>query len=257
MNPSTLVIEKHARVGLVRLNRPQVLNAINSVMIGELDDALGTFERDAEIGCIVVTGSDKAFAAGADIEEMRSLTYMDAYLEDFLGRWDGVARVRKPMIAAVAGYALGGGCELALICDTIVAADNAQFGQPEIKLGVMPGAGGTQRLTRAIGKAKAMDLCLTGRMMGAQEAERTGLVARITPAAELMAETLKMAGEIAAKSLPAALMVKECVNRAFEGALSEGLRFERRMFHSMFATLDQKEGMSAFLEKRPPAFQNR
>lgn len=257
MGLSTVVVETQGRVGLIRLNRPQVLNAINSALIVELDAALSAFDQDREIGCVVLTGSDKAFAAGADIQEMQPLTYMDAYLEDFLARWDNLARMRKPLIAAVAGFALGGGCELALICDIVLAADTAQFGQPEIKLGVIPGAGGTQRLTRAIGKAKAMDLCLTGRLMGAEEAERAGLVARIVPVADLVSEALKMAAVIAAKSLPAVLLAKECVNRAYETNLSEGVRFERRLFYSLFATQDQKEGMTAFLEKRPAAFQNR
>ncbi|HUZ66977.1 MAG TPA: enoyl-CoA hydratase [Beijerinckiaceae bacterium] len=257
MGLSTVVVETQGRVGLIRLNRPQVLNAINSALIVELDAALSAFDQDREIGCVVLTGSDKAFAAGADIQEMQPLTYMDAYLEDFLARWDNLARMRKPLIAAVAGFALGGGCELALICDIVLAADTAQFGQPEIKLGVIPGAGGTQRLTRAVGKAKAMDLCLTGRLMGAEEAERAGLVARIVPVADLVSEALKMAAGIAAKSLPAVLLAKECVNRAYETNLSEGVRFERRLFYSLFATQDQKEGMTAFLEKRPAAFQNR
>ncbi|MFZ4807109.1 MAG: enoyl-CoA hydratase [Hyphomicrobiaceae bacterium] len=253
----TILVETRGRVGLVTLNRPSALNALNSQLIGELSQALEAFEADRAIGCIVLTGSDKAFAAGADIKEMQSKTYMDAFLDDFIASWDRVARCRKPVIAAVAGFALGGGCELAMMCDFIIAADTAKFGQPEIKLGVMPGAGGTQRLTRVVGKAKAMDLCLTGRMMDAAEAERCGLVSRIVPAADLLAEALKAADAIAQMSLPAAMMTKESVNRAFETTLAEGVRFERRVFHSLFATEDQKEGMAAFVEKRKPAFKNR
>jgi len=253
----TILVETRGRVGLVTLNRPSALNALNSQLIGELSQALEAFEADRAIGCVVLTGSDKAFAAGADIKEMQSKTYMDAFLDDFIASWDRVARCRKPVIAAVAGFALGGGCELAMMCDFIIAADTAKFGQPEIKLGVMPGAGGTQRLTRVVGKAKAMDLCLTGRMMDAAEAERSGLVSRIVPAADLLAEALKAADAIAQMSLPAAMMTKESVNRAFETTLAEGVRFERRVFHSLFATEDQKEGMAAFVEKRKPAFKNR
>jgi len=253
----TILVETRGRVGLVTLNRPSALNALNSQLIGELSQALEAFEADRAIGCIVLTGSDKAFAAGADIKEMQSKTYMDAFLDDFIASWDRVARCRKPVIAAVAGFALGGGCELAMMCDFIIAADTAKFGQPEIRLGVMPGAGGTQRLTRVVGKAKAMDLCLTGRMMDAAEAERSGLVARIVPAADLLTEALKAADTIAQMSLPAVMMTKESVNRAFETTLAEGVRFERRVFHSLFATEDQKEGMAAFVEKRKPAFKNR
>lgn len=253
----TIEVETHGRVGLIRLNRPQALNALNAALIGEVDCALAGFEADDGIGCVVITGSEKAFAAGADIKEMKDKSFADAYLSDFIGRWDTVARARKPIIAAVAGFALGGGCEFAMMCDFIIAADTAQFGQPEIKIGVIPGAGGTQRLTRAIGKAKAMDLVLTGRMMGAEEAERCGLVARIVPAADLVAEALKAAAAIAAMSLPAAMMAKEAVNAAFETTLTEGVRYERRLFYSLFATQDQKEGMAAFAEKRKPAFQNR
>ena len=256
MTYQTIIAETRGRVGLVTLNRPQALNALNGQLIDELSVALDGFEADAAIGCIVITGSEKAFAAGADIKEMQSKSYMEAYLGDFIANWDRVARCRKPVVAAVAGFALGGGCELAMMCDFIIAADTAKFGQPEIKLGVMPGAGGTQRLTRFIGKAKAMDLCLTGRMMDAHEAERAGLVARIVPAADLMSEAMKAAEAIAGMSLPATMMTKESVNRAYETTLAEGIRFERRVFHAMFATEDQKEGMAAFVEKRKPTFKN-
>ncbi|PPD44578.1 MAG: enoyl-CoA hydratase [Methylocystis sp.] len=257
MSYDTIEIETHGRVALVGLNRPQALNALNAQLIGELDCALTGFEADANIGCIVLTGSEKAFAAGADIKEMADKTFSEAFLGDFIGRWDAVTRIRKPIVAAVAGFALGGGCELAMMCDFIIAADTAQFGQPEIKIGVIPGAGGTQRLTRAIGKAKAMDLVLTGRMMGAEEAERAGLVSRVVPAADLVAEALKAASAIAAMPLPAALMAKEAVNAAFETTLAQGVKLERRLFYSLFATHDQKEGMAAFIAKRKPAFQNR
>jgi enoyl-CoA hydratase len=257
MSYETIEVETHGRVGLLRLNRPQALNALNALLINEVDCALAGFEANDGIGCVVITGSEKAFAAGADIKEMKDKSFSDAYLSDFIGRWDAVARARKPIIAAVAGFALGGGCEVAMMCDFIIAADTAQFGQPEIKLGVIPGAGGTQRLTRAIGKAKAMDLVLTGRMMGAEEAERAGLVARVVPAADLIAEALKAGAAVAAMSLPAAMMAKEAVNAAFETTLAEGVRYERRLFYSLFATQDQKEGMAAFVEKRKPAFQNR
>ena len=257
MTYETIEIETHGRVALVRLNRPQALNALNAQLIGELDDALSGFESDEGVGCIVITGSEKAFAAGADIKEMREKSFVDAFLGDFLARWDAVARARKPVIAAVSGFALGGGCELAMMCDFILAADTAQFGQPEIKLGVIPGAGGTQRLTRAVGKAKAMEMCLTGRLMDAQEAERAGLVSRIVPAADLVAEAIKTAQTIAAMSLPAALTAKEAVNHAYETTLAEGVRVERRLFYALFATQDQKEGMAAFVEKRKPAFKNR
>jgi len=253
----TLKIETHDRVALVRLNRPEALNALNQQLIGELDQVLTAFEADPRIGCIVLTGSEKAFAAGADIKEMRDKSFVDALLQDFISRWDCVARARKPIIAAVAGFALGGGSELAMMCDFILAADNANFGQPEIKLGVIPGAGGTQRLTRAIGKAKAMDLVLTGRMMGAEEAERAGLVARVLPAESLVAEALKVAGSIAGMSLPAVLLAKDAVNQAFETTLAEGVKYERRLFYALFATEDQKEGMSAFVEKRKPSFKHR
>lgn len=252
----TLLTEKKGRVGLITLNRPGALNALNSQLIQELNLALDAFEQDAEVGCILLTGSEKAFAAGADIKEMSVLEYPQTYMEDFFAPADRIATRRKPMIAAVAGYALGGGCELALMCDFIYAGDNARFGQPEINLGVLPGIGGTQRLTRAIGKAKAMEMCLTGRMMAADEAERAGLVARVIPVAELLAETLKAAETIAGKSLPSVMMTKESINRVFEGSLSEGVRFERRVFHAVFATHDQKEGMNAFVEKRAPDFRH-
>jgi enoyl-CoA hydratase len=255
--PNTIIVETHDRVGLVRLNRPQALNALNAELIAELDAALDAFEADAAVGCMVVTGSDKAFAAGADIKEMAAKSYMDVYLGDFISKWDRIGQKRKPLVAAVAGFALGGGCELAMMCDFIIAADTAKFGQPEIRLGVMPGSGGTQRLAKFVGKSKAMDLCLTGRMMDAAEAERCGLVARVVPAADLFAEAMKAAATIAAMSLPVAMMTKESVNRAFETSLAEGLRFERRLFHSMFALEDQKEGMAAFVEKRTAAFKGR
>jgi enoyl-CoA hydratase len=252
----TILVETRGKVGLVTLNRPQALNALNATLVRELNQALDGFEADPGVGCIVITGSEKAFAAGADIKEMQGLAYPQTYLEDFITAWDRVAARRKPLIAAVAGFALGGGCELAMMCDIIIAADSARFGQPEIKLGVMPGAGGTQRLTRAVGKAKAMEMCLTGRMMNAEEAERSGLVARVVPAAALLEEAMKLAEGIAALSLPIVMMTKESVNRAYETTLAEGIRFERRVFHAMFATRDQKEGMAAFVEKRAPGFAN-
>ena len=253
----TIIVECKDRVGIIRLNRPEALNALNAQLIEEMRQALDSFEADDGVGCIIITGSDKAFAAGADIKQMQSKTYMQAYKEDFIARWDRVAAVRKPVVAAVAGFALGGGCELAMMCDIIIAADTAKFGQPEIKLGVMPGSGGTQRLIRQIGKAKAMELCLTGRMMDAAEAERANLVSRVVPAAALQEEALKTARAIAAMSLPAAMMTKETINRAYETSLAEGIRFERRVFQSLFATEDQKEGMAAFVEKRPPKFKNK
>lgn len=253
----TILLDIKGRVGLITLNRPQALNALNAQLINELNQALDQLEADRDIGCIVLTGSAKAFAAGADIKEMAELRYPQIYLDDLFVESDKVAARRKPIIAAVSGFALGGGCELALMCDFILAADNAKFGQPEIKLGVLPGMGGTQRLTRAVGKAKAMELCLTGRLMGAEEAERAGLVARIVPQAEVLEEALNVAAQIAAKSLPMAMMVKETVNRAFEVSLSEGVRFERRVFHAAFATEDQKEGMAAFIAKREPQFKGR
>jgi enoyl-CoA hydratase len=257
MSYENIIVETRGKVGLIRLNRPQALNALNRALMHDLTRALDAFEADDAIGCIVITGSDKAFAAGADIKEMADKTFADAFLGDFAANWDRAATVRKPVIAAVAGFALGGGCELAMQCDLIIAADNAKFGQPEIKLGVIPGIGGTQRFTRAVGKAKAMDIVLTGRMMDVQEAERSGLVARIVPLASLLDEAVKVAETIAAMSLPSVLAAKEAVNRAFETSLAEGVRFERRIFHSLFATADQKEGMAAFIAKRPPKFENK
>jgi enoyl-CoA hydratase len=253
---NTIIVERHDRVCLVRLNRPQALNALNAELIDELNQALDAFEADAELGCLVLTGSEKAFAAGADVKEMQAKTYMEAYLEDFISKWERLTRTRKPVIAAVAGFALGGGCELAMMCDFILAADNAKFGQPEIRIGTIPGAGGTQRLTRFVGKSKAMELCLTGRMMDAAEAERSGLVSRVLPLADLVPEALKAAATIAGFSQPAVMMAKEAVNRAYETTLAEGIRFERRVFHATFATQDQKEGMAAFVEKRTPKFTN-
>jgi enoyl-CoA hydratase len=257
MSDQHVIAETKGRVGIVRLNRPGALNALNAALMRELAAAVTGFETDPHIACMVITGSDKAFAAGADIKEMARQSFIDVFMGDFAADWDRVARARKPVIAAVAGFALGGGCELAMQCDLIIAAENAKFGQPEIKLGVIPGIGGTQRLARAVGKAKAMDLCLTGRMMDAAEAERAGLVARIVPLATLMDEALKAAEAIASFSLPALMMAKEAVNRAFDTTLAEGVRFERRAFQSLFATEDQKEGMAAFVEKRPPRFNNK
>ena len=250
-------VETKGRVGVIRFHRPQALNALNGALVEELNAALDAFETDDNIGCILITGSEKAFAAGADIKEMASKSYTDVNLGDFAGNQDRIARTRKPVIAAVAGFALGGGCEMAMQCDLIIAADNAKFGQPEIKLGVIPGIGGTQRLTRAVGKAKAMDLILTGRMMDAAEAERSGLVARVVPAASLMDEAMKTAETIAGMGLPSVYAAKESVNRAFETTLAEGVRFERRVFHALFATEDQKEGMAAFVEKRTAKFKNK
>jgi enoyl-CoA hydratase len=257
MSYENILVETRGRVGLIRLNRPQALNALNRALLRELGEAVDAFDADAKIGCMVITGSDKAFAAGADIKEMADKTFIEAFLGDLAATWDRVAHVRKPVIAAVAGFALGGGCELAMECDIIIAADNAKFGQPEIKLGIIPGIGGTQRLTHAVGKAKAMDLILTGRMMDAAEAERSGLVARVVPAASLLDEAMKVAETIASMSLPSVLAAKEAVNRAFETSQAEGIRFERRIFHSLFATADQGEGMHAFIEKRPPKFENK
>jgi enoyl-CoA hydratase len=254
---SSIKVERHDRVVLIRLDRPQALNALNAALIGELNAALDAGESDAGVGCTVLTGSEKAFAAGADIKEMQAKTYPDTYLDDFLVAWDRITRTRKPIMAAVAGFALGGGCELAMMCDFILAADNAKFGQPEIKLGVMPGAGGTQRLVRCIGKAKAMEMILTGRMMDAAEAERAGLVSRVVPSADLLGEALETAATIAAMSMPVVMMAKESVNRAFETTLAEGIRFERRLFHAMFGLSDQKEGMAAFIDKRPAKFEGR
>ncbi|MFB6888597.1 enoyl-CoA hydratase [Kitasatospora sp. NPDC056327] len=253
----TILVARAGRVGLITLNRPEALNALNTRLMNEVVAAATAFDRDPEIGALVVTGSERAFAAGADIKEMRSLEFVDAYLGDWFAAWDELGRIRKPVVAAVAGYALGGGCELAMLCDILLAADTAKFGQPEIRLGVIPGIGGSQRLTRAVGKAKAMELCLTGRTMGAEEAERAGLVSRIVPADRLLAEALATAEKVAAMSTPAAIMLKESVDRAFETTLAEGVRFERRLFHAAFATADQKEGMAAFAEKRPPEFRHR
>jgi len=256
MTTETIIVERRGRVGIVRLNRPQALNALNATLRNELLGAVEAFDADAEVGCILITGSDKAFAAGADIKEMADKSYIDIFRADYAADYERLTRVRKPVIAAVAGFALGGGCELAMMCDFIIAADNAKFGQPEIKLGIIPGIGGTQRLARAVGKAKAMDLILTGRMMDAAEAERSGLVARVVPAASLMEEAIKVAETIAAMSQPSLLAAKEAVNRSFETSLAEGVRFERRVFHALFATKDRKEGMAAFIEKRPAKFSN-
>jgi enoyl-CoA hydratase len=254
----TVQIEVHGKVGLIRIHRPQAMNALNNEVVDGIACAIDRFEADEQIGCIVLTGNEKAFAAGADIGFMKDFDYMHAYKTDFITRnWERIKTARKPVIAAVSGFALGGGCEIAMMCDMVFAADTARFGQPEIKLGTMPGAGGTQRLPRAVGKAKAMDLCLTGRMMDATEAERAGLVARVYPADQLMDETLKAAQTIAGFSLPVIMMIKESVNRAFESSLNEGLLFERRVFHSVFALEDQKEGMAAFVEKRKPDFKHR
>jgi enoyl-CoA hydratase len=254
----TVLVERQGGVGIVRLNRPSALNALNAKLIDELGAAFDDLEFDPGIGAIVLTGNERAFAAGADIKEMQEKTYIDAYTQDFITRgWERVGQCRKPVIAAVAGFALGGGCEVAMMCDIVIAAETAKFGQPEIQLGTMPGAGGTQRLPRFVGKAKAMDLCLTGRMMDAQEAERAGLVSRIVQAEKLIEEAVATGRRIAGLSQPVVMMVKESVNRAFETTLAEGVRFERRLFHSTFATEDQKEGMAAFVEKRKPAFRNR
>lgn len=253
----TILLDIHGKVGLITLNRPHALNALNAQIVSELNQALDQLERDPGIGCVVLTGSAKAFAAGADIKEMAELKYPQIYVDDLFSDADRIANRRKPIIAAVSGFALGGGCELAMMCDFILAGDNAKFGQPEINLGVLPGMGGTQRLTRAVGKAKAMELCLTGRLMGAEEAERSGLVARVVPQDELLQEALKVAATIAAKSIPVSMMVKESVNRAFEVTLSEGVRFERRVFHAAFSTEDQKEGMAAFIAKREAQFKDR
>ncbi len=257
MNYENIIAETRGKVGLITLNRPKALNALNDTLIDELGAALDSFEADANIGCIVITGSEKAFAAGADIGAMAGWNFMDVYKANYISRnWDRIVRCRKPIIAAVAGFALGGGCELAMMCDMIYAADTAKFGQPEIKLGILPGAGGTQRLPRAVSKAKAMDMCLTARFIDAQEAERAGLVARIIAADKLLEETLAAATTIAGFSLPIVMMIKESVNRAYESSLQEGLLFERRTFHSAFALADQKEGMAAFVEKRKPVFRD-
>ena len=253
-----VLTEIHERVGLIRINRPEAMNALNNDVVDGIGAAIDAFEADENIGCIVITGNDKAFAAGADIGFMKDFHHMHAYKTDFITRnWERIKTARKPVIAAVSGFALGGGCEMAMMCDMIFAADTARFGQPEIKLGTLPGAGGSQRLPRAVGKAKAMDLCLTARFMDANEAEKAGLVARIYPADQLLAETLKAAQTIANFSLPVVMMIKECVNRAWESSLNEGLLFERRVFHSAFGLEDQKEGMAAFVEKRKPAFKHR
>jgi len=258
MSYEFILTEQKGRVGVVTLNRPKQLNALNAKLMQELSQALYAWDADPGIGAMLITGNEKAFAAGADIAAMKDFSYMDAYMADYITRdWEHIRRIRKPVIAAVAGYALGGGNELALMCDIVIAADTAKFGQPEINLGVMPGAGGTQRLPRAVGKAKAMEMCLTARMMDAQEAERSGLVSRVVPADKLMEEALAVAQKVAGYSLPVAMMIKESINRAYETALSEGVLFERRVFHSQFALEDQKEGMAAFVEKRKPAFKNR
>ena len=258
MSYENILVETRGRVGLITLNRPKALNALNDALMDELGDALAQFDADENIGCMVITGSDKAFAAGADIGAMKDWSYMDVYKSGYITRnWERIRSVRKPVIAAVAGFALGGGCELSMMCDFTIAADTAKFGQPEIKLGIIPGAGGTQRLPRAVSKAKAMDLVLTGRMMDAAEAERAGLVSRVVPADKLLDEALAAASQICEYSLPSVMAAKESVNRAYEGTLNEGILFERRMFHSLFATEDQKEGMGAFVEKRKPKFKHK
>ena len=257
MDYQNIIVETRGKVGLVTLNRPKALNALNDDLVDELGLALDAFEGDENIGCVVITGSEKAFAAGADITMMANFSYMDAYKGDYITRnWERLKTFRKPVIAAVSGFALGGGCEMAMSCDMIFAADTAKFGQPEVKLGIIPGAGGTQRLPRAVGKGKAMDLCLTARLMDAAEAEKSGLVARVIPADKLVEEALAAAAAIASYSLPVVMMIKESVNRAFESSLNEGLLFERRTFHSAFALADQKEGMAAFVEKRKAEFKN-
>jgi enoyl-CoA hydratase len=258
MTYENIIVDKRGRVGLIQLNRPKQMNALCGPLMAELADAIGAQEADAEIRAIVITGNDKAFAAGADIKEMKDKSFIDVFAGDFItSSWERLTLCRKPVIAAVAGYALGGGCELAMMCDFIIAADTAKFGQPEITIGVIPGSGGTQRLTRFVGKAKAMEMCLTGRMMDAAEAERSGLVSRVVPAADLMDEVMKAANRIADMSQPTVMMAKEAINRAYETTLAEGVRFERRLFHSSFALMDQKEGMAAFVDKRQPKFQDR
>ncbi len=257
MGYENIVAETRGRVGIIRLNRPQALNALNTALNAELAQAVAAFDADDGVGCILLAGSEKAFAAGADIKEMSDKSAVEMFAGDFAGSWHATANARKPVIAAVAGFALGGGCELVMQCDIVIAADTAKFGQPEIKLGIIPGIGGTQRLPRAVGKAKAMDLILTGRMMDAAEAERAGLVSRVVPAASLMDEAMKLAETVAAMSLPSLIAAKEAVNRAFETPLAEGIRFERRVFHMLFATEDQKEGMAAFVEKRPAKFKHK
>ncbi len=253
----TIITETRGQVGLITFNRTQALNALNSALIAELNAAMADYAQDDAIGCMVLTGSEKAFAAGADIKEMREMSFVDAYGRDFLAPWEQISRIRKPVIAAVAGYALGGGCELAMMCDFILAAENARFGQPEISLGILPGAGGTQRLTRLVGKSKAMEMCLTGRTMDAAEAERAGLVSRVVPLADLVDEAIRTAEKICDLSRPSVLMAKEAVNRAYETTLAEGIRFERRMFYAAFSLEDQKEGMDAFVEKRQAQFKNK
>ncbi len=258
MNYEMILVETRDRVGLITINRPKQLNALNDQVMNEIGHAMTAFDAGEDVGAIVITGSEKAFAAGADIGAMAQWSYMDVFKTEYISRnWETIRRIRKPVIAAVSGFALGGGCELAMMCDIVIAADTAKFGQPEIKLGVIPGAGGTQRLPRAVSKAKAMDLCLTARLMGAEEAERAGLVSRVVPADKLMDEAIGAAAAIASYSLPSVMMAKEAINRAYEAPLSEGLLFERRLFHSLFATADQKEGMAAFLAKRPPDFKHR
>ncbi|MGH1352375.1 MAG: enoyl-CoA hydratase [Methyloligellaceae bacterium] len=256
MTFNCLNLDRRGKVGLITLDRPDALNALNSELISEICKALDDLETDEHIGCVVITGSEKVFAAGADIKEMQPKSYIDAFQEDFIAPWDRIANNRKPIIAAVAGHALGGGCELAMMCDFIIAADNAKFGQPEITLGVMPGVGGTQRLTRIVGKSKAMDMCLTGRTMGAEEAERCGLVSRVVPANELLDTALKAAEKVGEFSKPIVAMTKQSINRSYESTLAEGIRYERQVFYSMFATEDQKEGMAAFIEKRQPKFKD-
>ena len=257
MTYENILVETRDKIGIVQLNRPKALNALNDKLMDELGDALTKFDSNEGIGCIIITGNEKAFAAGADIGAMAKYTFMDVYKNDYITRnWEVIRHVRKPIIAAVSGYALGGGCELAMMCDFIIAADTAKFGQPEIKLGTMPGAGGTQRLPRAVSKAKAMDMCLTARIIDAAEAERAGLVSRVVSVDKLMEEALAAAATIVGMSLPVVMMIKESINRAYETTLAEGVHFERRLFHSTFATEDQKEGMVAFMEKRPPSFRN-
>lgn len=258
MEYQNILVETKDKVGVITLNRPKALNALNDQLMDELGHALLAFDQDDDIGCMIITGSEKAFAAGADIAAMANYTYMDAYKGNYVTKnWEHILRVRKPVIAAVAGYALGGGCELTMMCDFIIAADNAKFGQPEIKLATLPGCGGTQRLPRAISKSKAMDLCLTARLMDANEAERAGLVSRVVPLDKLMEETLAAATTIAAMSIPVVMMIKDAVNRSFESGLTEGIHYERRLFHASFGTHDQREGMQAFLEKRPANFQHK
>jgi enoyl-CoA hydratase len=254
---ATILVARHGRVAVVTLNRPEALNALNLELMNEVTTVCAELDADPEVGCIVLTGSTKAFAAGADIKEMQPRTYQEMYAADWFGPWDRLSAVRTPLVAAVSGYALGGGCELAMLCDTIIASETARFGQPEVKLGVMPGIGGSQRLTRFVGKAKAMDMCLTGRMMDAQEAERSGLVSRVVPADRLLDDAIELASTIAGMSKPITMMITESIDRSYETSLAEGVRFERRVFHAAFATEDQKEGMAAFVDKRPPEFHHR